>query len=244
VNDAVGGKTQVVGLVSAAALLGAVLFLGDLFAYLPAAALGAVLVSAAIDLIDVRTLAALWRMSRVEFCVAIGTMLGVVVFGVLKAVIVAVAATLAHLLWLMSQPRDALLGRIPGRDGLYKLHTAPGARPVPGLTLCLVQAGLVFFNAEYVKKRILAIVDSQPEPPTWFVLDASAINHLDTTAVDVLEDVRAGLAERGTALGIADLHSLPREMIERSGLAERMGRAMLFESAEAAAAAFDKRALR
>jgi len=140
-----------------------------------------------------------------------------------------------------SQPRDALLGRVPGRGGLHKLHAEPGAQPVPGLVLYLVQAGLVFFNADYVKNRILAIADGQPEPPRWFILDASAINHMDSTAVDTLEDVRVDLADRGVAFGIADLHSLPGQMVERSGLADRIGHAMLFESAETAAEAFDKR---
>jgi sulfate permease, SulP family len=196
------------------------------------------------DLIDVRSLAALWRLSRIEFLVAIGTILGVVVFGVLKGVILAVAATLAHLLWLASQPRDALLGTIPGRDGLYKLHMHPDARAIPGLTLYLVQVGVVFFNAEYVKKRILAIRDAQQEPTPWFLLDASATNHLDSTAVEALEDVRAELAQRGITFSIAGMHSIPREMVERSGLADRIGRSMLFESAEAAVVAFQARPLR
>ena len=243
VNDAVGGKTQIVALVSAAALLAAVLFLGSALAWLPAAALGAVLASAAIDLIDVRSLASLWRVSRIEFLIAIGTILGVVVFGVLKGVILAVGATLAHLLWLASQPRDALLGTIPGRDGFHKLHIHTEARAVPGLALYLVQAGLVFFNAEYVKNRILAIVDARQGPIAWFVLDASAINHLDSTAVEMLEDVRAELTGRGIRFGIADMHSRPREMIERSGLADRIGHDMLFESAEAAVSAFEARPL-
>ncbi len=241
VNDAVGGKTQVAALVSAAALLGAVLFLGNVLAWLPVAALGAVLASAAIDLIDVRSLALLWRLSRIEFLVAIGTILGVVVFGVLKGVILAAGATLAHLLWLASQPRDAQLGAIPGRDGLYKLHIHPDARPLPGLVLYLVQAGLVFFNAEYVKARILAIADAQQTSPAWFLLDGSAINHLDSTAVEMLEDVRIELDRRGIVFGIAGLHSGPRVMIEQSGLSDRIGRSMLFESVEAGAAAFRAR---
>src|SRR5262249_22616723 len=153
-----------------------------------------------------RALAALWRMSRVEFLVAIVTIFGVVRFGVLNGVILAVAATLIHLLWLSSHPRDAPLGRIAGRDGLYQLHTPPEARPVPGLTIYLVQAGLVFFNADYVKKRILEIVDGQPQPPAWFILDAGAVSQLDTTAVAALEDVRAALRQRGIAFAIADLH--------------------------------------
>ena len=106
------------------------------------------LASAAVDLIDVRALSMLWRVGRFEFLLAVGTAIGVVVFGVLQAVVLAVAATFAHLIWLASQPQEALLGSIPGRDGLYKLHNHPDARPIPGLVIYLVQAGIVFFNAD------------------------------------------------------------------------------------------------
>jgi sulfate permease, SulP family len=242
VNDAVGGKTQVAGLVSAAALAGMVLFVGGTFAYLPVAALGAVLASAAVDLIDVHAFSKLWRLSRFEFLLAIATALGVVTFGVLNGVLLAVAATLAHLLWLFAQPRDALLGCLAGRDGLVKLHHHPDARPVKGLTIYLVQASLVFFNADHIKHRIFEIVDSLPEAPEWFILDASAINHLDTSAVEALDDVWTGLAKRGIKFGVADLHRLPRDMIQRSGLGDRIGRDMYFHTAEAALAAFQARA--
>jgi high affinity sulfate transporter 1 len=241
VNDAVGGKTQVATLVSAAALAVAFFSLGGALAYLPVAALGAILASAAIDLIDIRALALLRRVSMVEFLLALVTAVGVVVFGVLQSVILAVAATLAHLLWIASKPRDALLGAIPGRDGLYKLHAHPDARAAPGLIVYLLQASLVFFNADYVKKRILAIVDGQAEKPAWFILDASAINHLDTSAIDTLAEVRDALAERGITFGIADLHSRPRAAIEQSGFAARIGRRMIFRSSEAAITAFERR---
>jgi MFS superfamily sulfate permease-like transporter len=238
VNDASGGKTQLAGLVSAAALLAAIFILGDALAYLPVAALGAVLVSAALDLIDLRGFLMLWRVSRIELMFAVIGILGVLSLDVLRGVIIAVAATVSHLFWVASRPRDALLGRIPGRDGLYKLHHHPDARPIPGLTIYLPQGSLVFFNTDYIKHRLLKSITRTPQPPTWLVLDASAISHLDSTAVDALEDARANLARRGIKLAITDLHSRPRGLIERSGLAERIGTEMIFHSAEDAAKAF------
>jgi high affinity sulfate transporter 1 len=243
VNDAVGGKTQLATLVCSAALAIAFFFIGDTLAYLPAAALGAVLASAAVDLIDSGAFLRLWRVSRIELLLAVVTAIGVVVFGVLQSVILAVGATLAHLLWLASQPRDALLGRIPGRDGLYKLHAHPEAEEMSGLVIYLLQGSLVFFNADYVKMRILAIVDRRSSGPAWFILDASAISHLDASALDTLDEVRVALAERGVIFGIADMHSRPRAAIGRSGLEARIGSDMVFGSAEAAIAAFERRAM-
>ena len=238
VNCAVGGKTQLAGLVAAAALTAAVLFFGSVLAYLPVAALSAILISAALDLIDTRGFVTLWRLSRIEFMFAIIGILSVLSLGVLRGVIIAVLTTLAHLIWIASRPRDAILGIIPNRDGLYKLHRHPDAAPIPGLTIYLPEGAVVFFNADYVKHRLLKSVARTPTPPLWLVLDASAIGILDTTSVDALEDARATLAAHGIKLAIAGLHARARRLIERSGLAARIGPEMIFHSAEDAADAF------
>jgi high affinity sulfate transporter 1 len=241
VNDTVGGKTQIAGLFAAAALTAVVLFFGNLLAFLPIAVLSAVLISAALDLIDTAGMAQLWRLSRIEFLFAVIGILSVLSFGVLRGVIIAVLATISHLIWVASQPRDALLGRIPGREGLFKLHRHPDAVPIPGLVIYLPEGSLVFFNADYVKRRLLKSIMQVSAPPEWLVLDASAIAHLDTTAVDALEDARASLAAMGIRLAIAELHKRPRQMVERSGLADRLGPGMIFHSAEDAADIFAAR---
>jgi sulfate permease, SulP family len=240
VNYAIGGKTQLVGLIAAAALAGTILYIGNLLAYLPIAVLGAVLVSAAIDLIDLPELRTLYRISWPEFAFAIATLLGVVVLGVLPGVFLAIAATLAHLLWLASQPRIAHLGQIEGKQGLYKLHRYPEARAIPGLTIVVLQAALIFFNADYVKRRMIEIADSLGDDGRWLVLDAEAINLLDSTGVAKLEELQILLSERGVAFGLADLNSRSLLMVEQAGLADRMGRHMIFVSSEAAVAAFSR----
>jgi sulfate permease, SulP family len=238
VNYAIGGKTQLVGLIAAAALAGAILYIGNVLAYLPISVLGAVLVSAAIDLIDLPELRTIHRISRPEFAFAIATLLGVVVLGVLLGVFLAIAATLAHLLWLASRPRMAHLGQIEGKPGLYKLHRHPEARAIPGLTIVVLQDALIFFNADYVKRQMIEIADSLDEDSRWFVLDAEAINLLDSTGVAKLEELQILLRERGVTFGLSDLNSRSLLMVEQAGLADRMGKHMIFVSSEAAVAAF------
>jgi sulfate permease, SulP family len=240
VNYAIGGKTQLVGLITAAALAGTILYIGNVLAYLPIAVLGAVLVSAAIDLIDLPELRTLYRISWPEFAFAIATLLGVVVLGVLPGVFLAIAATLAHLLWLASRPRFAHLGQIEGKPGLYKLHRHPEARAIPGLTIVVLQAALIFFNADYVKRRVIEIADALGDDGRWLVLDAEAINLLDSTGVAKLEELQILLRERGVAFGIADLNSRSLLIVEQTGLADRMVRDMIFVSSEAAVAAFTR----
>lgn len=127
VNMTVGGRTQVASIVAAAALVAMLLFLGPVLRILPIPALGAILVAAALSLIDVEALGAIRRISRVEFLFAIIALMGPLGLGVLQGIVIAVGATLVYLLYKAAHPRDALLGRIPGRDGFYKLHRSPGA---------------------------------------------------------------------------------------------------------------------
>jgi MFS superfamily sulfate permease-like transporter len=104
----------------------------------------------------------------------------------------------------------------------------------------VLQAALVFFNADYVKRRVIEIADAAGGDSRWFVLDAEAINLLDSTGVAKLEELQILLKERGVAFGIADLNSRSLLMVEQAGLANQMGRHMIFASSEAAVAAFSR----
>jgi SulP family sulfate permease len=238
IDIAVGGCSQVAGLASAAALVATLLFLAEPLALLPIPALGAILVSAALGMIDVSSLRRLWRVSRIEFAFAIIAFGGAVSFGVLNGIVVAVAATLVYLLVKSMYPRDALLGRVAGRDGFYKLHRVPEARPVPGLTLCLVEGTLLFYNADYVGSRLAAIADGLGPEARWFVLDASAVVQIDSTGAAALDEFTRRLGERGVAFGVVELHAEARALLERTGFVERIGPTMLFDDLQDALAAF------
>ncbi|MEJ0096231.1 MAG: SulP family inorganic anion transporter [Methylocella sp.] len=238
INMAVGGRSQVSGIVAALTLAAILLYLNDALRILPTPALGAILVAAAISLIDIASLREIWRISRMEFVFALIGMAGPVSLGVLRGVIIAVGATLLYVLLQEMRPHDAMLGVIPGRRGFYKLHRFKEARPIPGLSLCLLQGSLLFFNVDYVKGRLAAIARELPAETRWFVLDANAIAQLDSTAAAMLEDARAMFAAKGIAFGIAELHKRPHAILERAGLLDEIGKTMVFEDLEEAATAF------
>ena len=232
INDVMGGKTQLAGIVSAVALAFTVVFLTDALSFLPTPALGAILASAAIGLIDLQTLRELWRISRIELVFALVSVAGVLGLGVLNGVIVAVGATLLYLLMKSLRPRDAMLGRIPGREGFYKLHRHREAQPIPGLVIYLLQGSLLFLNADYVRSRMEEILSGLAPGTRWFIFDASAAAQIDSTAAVMLDDVRALAAERGVRFGIVELHSEPLEILERSGVVARVGPDMIFDDLE------------
>ncbi|MDK1388305.1 SulP family inorganic anion transporter [Sinorhizobium sp. 8-89] len=240
VNFTVGGRTQVASIVAAAALMAVLMFFGDVLRILPIPTLGAVLVATALSLIDVAALKEIWRISRMEFLFAIIAMLGPISFGVLEGVVTAIAATLVYILRKTMFPRDALLGRLAGRDGFYKLHRNQAARPVPGLAIFMVQGSLLFFNTDYVRERLRAVIDALPANTRWFVMDASAIAQIDISAAAMLEEVHDDLGKRGIALAIAELHFEAREILERAGVIAKIGTGMIFEDLDDALDAFEK----
>lgn len=239
INMSVGGKTQAVGLVAALALCALLLFLSDAIRHLPTPALGAILVSAALSLIDLKGLREIWRISRIEFAFALIGLWGAVSLGVLTGVVVAVSATLAYVLLQEMRPQDAMLGRVPGRPGFFKMHRRKDAEPVPGLAVCLIQGSLLFFNVDYVQSRLEEILSELPPGTCWFILDASAIAQVDTSAVAMLEEFRATLKARGIALGFAELHHAPMVLLKRAGVLEAIGKAMVFDDLEDVILAFE-----
>lgn len=241
INAVVGGRSQIASIVAALALLATVVFLGSALKVLPIPALGAILVAAALSLIDVAALKQIWRVSRMEFAFALIALLGPISLGVLNGVIIAISATLLYLLRKMMFPRDAMLGRKPGKDGFYKLHRDPQARAVPGLAICLIQGSLLFFNAEYLETRLREIASNLPAGTEWVILDASAIVHLDSTGATMLDEICGELARSGISLGLAELHAEARALLDRAGVIGRMGEGMIFDNLDDALHAFETR---
>jgi len=165
VNNAVGGKSRVTGLVAAAATAGVVLFLTGPIGYVPSAALAAVLIMAGIGLLDVATLATLRRVAPFEFRLSIATTIGVLLAGVLPGILIAVALAIVKLLALAAHPGDAILGEIPGQDGYHDIAGHADAKTVPGLIVYRFDAAPLFVNADRFKQRIRAVVASAAAPP-------------------------------------------------------------------------------
>ena len=238
VNLSVGGRSQVTSIVAAATLLAALVFLAPALRIIPIPTLGAILMATALGLIDIAALRQIWRISRMEFVFAFIALLGPISLGVLNGVLIAIAATLVYVLRKSMFPRDAMLGRIPGRDGFYKLHRTPEARPVPGLAIFLIQGSLLFFNTDYVESRLRAIAGELPGDTRWLLIDASAISQIDSSAAEMLTGLCSELRDRGIKLGMAELHAEAREMLDRAGVIECIGSDMVFDDIEDAYQAF------
>ncbi len=213
VNGSSGAKSQVSGLVVAAFTIVTLLFLTSLFEDLPEATLAAVVIAAVIELVDVGALRDLYRMysrrlgriyghaARPDFIAAVAAMAGVLVFDTLPGLVIGIVTSLLLLLYRVSDPNVAHLGRVVGTDQYSDLDRHPDNEVTPGIAILRVEAGLFFGNADAVRT---AIASAAAEPDVHgIVLDAASIPSIDVTAVRMLHELGDDLARRGQQLVIA-----------------------------------------
>ena len=232
VNDSMGGKSQVTSLVTAGLLVLVLLFLTSPLALLPITILAAVLINAALGLFDLQYLRKLRRVSHQEFRLSIVASLGVITVGVLPGVVIAVGLAILQLLVKASKPHDAVLGRMSNADGFYSINNHPQAETLPGLMIYRFESSLLFFNSDFFKSRVRALVKEANPRPRYFLLDAESIPYMDTTGVASLEDVVDDLSGLGIPFAVVQARGQVRLMLERTGLKQKIGEGNFFSTLE------------
>jgi MFS superfamily sulfate permease-like transporter len=207
--------------------------------FLPVCALGAVLISAALGLFDRKAMVRLYRIREGELGVCVAAMLGVVTLGALQGILMAVALAMVVLLVRSSRPADAVLGRVEGLPGFHNLSRYDGATTVPGLVLYRFNASVIFFNAEYFKRRVLETVEASPGT-RWFVVDGAPIVYLDSTGADTIAALADELSAAGVRLVIAEAHARVQGMLERSGALDHLGAGSVFPTLRSAVEAYPR----
>jgi len=195
-SDASGGRTQVTGLVAAAAVAVVLLFFTQPLQYVPIAALGAVLVKAGLSLADVRSLRLLYRIDRQELALSLMATLGVVAVGAIQAIAVVVVLALVRFIRLVARPKVEILGAVEGYPGLHSIERHAEARTIPGLLLFRFNAPVVFFNAPYFKRQVLDAVEAAGAGLKWFVVDMIPVTMMDATGIQAANELLAVMRAR------------------------------------------------
>ncbi|AZC30640.1 Sulfate permease [Pseudomonas chlororaphis subsp. piscium] len=237
VNSMVGGKSQLVGIIAALVIALILLFFTAPMAWIPQAALGAVLLMAGWGLIDIQAMRVIRKLSRFEFWLCVLTTLGVIGVGVLPGIIVAVLLAILRLLKSIYQPTDAVLGWVRGIEGQVDISQYPQARTLAGLVVYRFDDAILFFNADYFKARLLEAVEREPEPRAVLFV-AEAVTSIDVSGIVALREVRDTLLARGIVLAIARPHGTFLRMLVRSGLARELEQRLLFASVRAGIRAY------
>ncbi len=226
VNGAAGARSQVSGLVVAAMTIVTLLFLTGLFEQLPEATLAGVVIAAVWELVDVRAIQRLYRLStepiarlagltaRPDFLAAMAAMLGVLVFDTLPGLFIGIGMSLVLLLYRAYRPHIATLGLVPGSADQYgDVARHPENARVPGVVILRVDSGIFFANAEHVRDTVRA---AAAQPGTRAViLDLEAVPSVDVSAVRMLAELREDLAMRASRLVLARNLGQVRELMRR-----------------------------
>ncbi len=197
VNDAAGGKTRMVQIFAAIAILLALLLLTKPLGHMPIASLGVILIFSAVGLLDLSMLRKLYGVSRAEFFIALITLLSVVLIGVMSGILLAVSMAILLFLTRTARPADHRLGLIEGQNDFFEVDHYSEAKEIPGLLFYRFEASLIFFNANYFRQRILQLIRQSATPVRWVVIDGRSLNNIDLTGAMMLDDLSRLLAQRG-----------------------------------------------
>ncbi|MDE8647903.1 MAG: SulP family inorganic anion transporter [Rhodococcus qingshengii] len=236
-----GAHTQLAGVVGALAVLVFVLVAPGLTAYLPDATLAAVVIVAACALIDVGGMVRMWRMSTVEFGLAVAAFLGVALVGVLQGILVAIGLSFAAVIAQVWQPHRTELVETGDPTGFHDIERHPDGHRIPGLVLVRFDAPLFFANGEIFDEYVRSVVAKAPDPVDWVVIAAEPITGLDTTAVDELVDLDTFLEGKGIRLAFAEMKGPIKDRLIRFGVGDRFDSTHFYPTVEAAVNAFRTR---
>lgn len=218
VAEASGARTQLTGVVAAVALVVVTIASPSTFRHLPDTSLAAIVIAAAISLIDLPAMWRLWHVRRSEFLLAVAATLGVAVFGPVEGVMVAVALSIVNFLRKAWKPHTAELVRVEGLKGYHDRARHPEGRQIPGLVLYRFDSPLFFANARFFSEDVQRVVEQRADAVRRVIVTAEPITDIDTTAADSLKELDAHLAALGVELRFAELKGQVRERLDRYGV--------------------------
>ena len=234
VAETAGAHTQLTNVVGALAIALLLLIAPNLLQHLPTAALAAVVIAAAIGLLEITDLKRIYRIQRWEFWLSIVCFVGVAVLGVIPGIGLAIVIAVIEFLWDGWRPHSAVLGRAEGVKGYHDITRYPDARQIPGLVLFRWDAPLFFANAEFFKKRVLEAVTNSPVPVRWLVVAAQPVTSVDVTAGDTIAELDKTLYEMGIEFCFAELKDPVKDKLKRFGLFAQLGENYFFPTVGAA----------
>jgi sulfate permease, SulP family len=224
-----GARTPMSNVIASVVVVAALLFATGLLARIPQPVLAALIVVAALSLVDLDEIRFLRRAKTRDGWIAVATLGATLAAGIVIGILVGLGLSLLALIYRMSRPHAAVLGHLPGTRLFRDMRFNPQAQPIPGLLLLRVDASFSFINAEFFKDVILSRTVPD-EDVRAVVLDASGINDLDTTAAEVLGSIKDVLDRRGIPLYVAAAKDLVLDTLRRSGLHDRLGAGAFFLS--------------
>jgi sulfate permease, SulP family len=222
-NESAGARTPVASLITGGLVLATLIVLAPLFSQLPKAVLAAIIIDAVVfGMIDIPELRRLYRVTRVDFWIAMAAIVAVLSAGVLAGVLIGVMLSLAWLIYVATQPPIPLLGREPGTQVFRDLSEHPDDETFEDVAVLRFDGGLFFATSEALENRIRSVVDGEA-PIRVIVLDLEGVNFIDSQGSAKLAEIREFLAVEGIELRLARLKPQILAVLRADGVLDRIG---------------------
>ncbi len=238
IAEASGAASQVYSLVSAGLVILSMLVFSAVIAAFPTAALGGLVIYAAIRLIDVPEFRRLWHFRKREFALAAFALVGVLLFNILYGVLAAVAISVIELLTRVARPHAAVLGQTPEVAGWHDVDDYSNTEQIPGLIVFRYDSPLFFANAEHFVRECKAAIDASSPPRRWFLLNMEGNTEVDITGLDGLEDVRSACEHLGIVMCLVRVKHEVIDELDRHGVGARIGAEHIYATLPTAVAAY------
>jgi len=227
-----GAKSQLASLVGAALVVTLLVAFQSVLADLPQSALAAVVIAAALSLLDVAAVRRYLAVRRSAFVLSVVASLAVIVFGVLEGIVVAIALAILMFFRRNWWPRGAVLGEVDGLDGWHSIEFHPTAREEPGVVVYRWEAPLFFANAAAFRRQVHELVAARK--PDWVVIVCEAITDIDVTGAGVIEQLDNELNDHGVHMAFVEMRDRLRDLVERYGLFATLDSQHFYPSVERA----------
>lgn len=242
VNDDAGAKSQLSNLAQALFIVLTLLLLAPLFASLPDAVLGAIVIEAVVmGMMDVREMRRILRVKPVEFLSALAALLGVMTFGILQGVLIGVALSIIWLVAASALPYIPELGRKPNTQAFFDLKEHPDSQTFPGLAILRFDGGLFFVNADALGDRLRDVRVQSESGLTGVVLSMEGVNFIDTEGADALRKITLAGKGLDVDLHLARVKPQVMRILERDGVVDVVGADHIHDDIAAAVAMHLKR---
>jgi SulP family sulfate permease len=215
VNESAGARTPVSGLVAAVFTLIVVLVASGLLRNLPQPVLAAIVLAAVMGLVDICALRHIWRFSRGEFVAAIVALFGVLGAGPVNGVLLGAGISIVLLLQQAARPRVVELARLPGTTHFGDRVRHPENQSVPGALVVRCESALLYFNAEFVRERLLELLSARPDAVRLIVFYLGAVPKIDLAGAELLAGLRKTFQARGIEFRLADARGEVRDALRR-----------------------------
>ncbi|KAM7527215.1 hypothetical protein LguiB_030625 [Lonicera macranthoides] len=236
VNFNAGCKTAASNIVMALAVMITLLFLTPLFHYTPLVVLSSIIVAAMLGLIDYQAALHLWSIDKFDFLVCMAAYIGVIFFSVEIGLVVAVGLSLLRVLLFVARPKTSVLGNIPESTIYRNVDQYTDATNVPGILILEIDAPIYFANSSYLRERILRWIDEEEDnlkssgetSLQYVILDMRAVGNIDTSGINMLEEVKKNNDRRGLKLVMANPGGEVMKKLNKAKFIENIGQEWIY----------------